>query len=327
MTQSQQYTKIQYATEDSAYGTEGTSYNELPRVQNINPVSENGYIFDRGLGEGMNVSNTYYGPFVSRGNIVFNITDFDFLKHWVGPKSGSGTAGDPYVLTEATNLSTSSSDLQPFSLESKNDDESTASVDYYTGCVGDDFELSAERDSKLRCSANFVAQKSGFRTSGESYTANTNNALIMIGGTWKWGTAPTALSGVQSFTINYRNNLNVDNRSLESRFMNIPKLTIRDYKITVTILMSESLSSTIITDFYGGATTPNDGSSSSTPTSDLEFKPEFVNGDFNAYLWLDQLSVDRISKPASVGGGLVQLTFECTAQKARSNELITWWTA
>ena len=324
------YDKIQYGSESSAYGTEASSYTELGRVQSSDITPTNGLIYDRGLGEGINASNTYYGPFTATGSVSFDVVSFDFLKHWIGAKSGAGTSGDHYILTEATYVDVSgATSLVPFSFERMNPEESTDSVEFATGCVGTEFTLSGSIGSKLTCDASFVAQKTGFRTSGETYTPITDPAFIMLNGTWKWGATPSALSGVRSFNISYNNGLIIDTRSIDSRFISKPKLGQRVYTFETSIIMSSDLSSTIINDFYGyesgGVYSPEDGSTSISPTSSLEFKVELVNGSNYAYLQLDECAIDEISKPSNLGGGLVLLTFKGTAREGKGNVPIEWW--
>jgi hypothetical protein len=326
------YTKTQYAAETSAYGTEGTSYSELPRVQSCVLNPQNGFIYDRGMGEGLNASNTYYGQFTATGSVAFDVVDFDFLKNWVGHKTGAGSSGDPYILTEASTIeaaSAAATKLIPFSIETLNDD-GVDTVELGTGCVGTTFSLSGEINQKLSCTANFVAQKTKYRSSGESYTPVTDAAFTMINGTWKWGATPTALAGVQSFTINYDNGLVVDTRTIESRFITIPRMGQRSYKFSISIIMASTLATTIINDFYGsesgGTYSPEDGSTAISPTSSLEFEVELVNGSNYANLQLDECSIDQISKPASLGGGLVRLAIEGTAREGLGNVPIKWWT-
>lgn len=331
MSQSQQFDKLQYTGEASAYGTEGVSYTELARAQNTDLTPQNGFIHDRGLGEGINPSNTYYGPFSATGQTAFDVVNFDFLKHWVGPKSGTGTSADHYKLTEATAIDVNTSNLQPFSIERLNDTEGTDSVEVQTGCIGNNFTLSGDIGSKLNCSCDWIAQKQLYRATHETYTPVTDSAFIMLNGTWKWGSTPSELSGVRSFSIAYSNNLNPDDyRTIESRFITQPVLTKRTYTFTVSIIMSSSLATTIINDFYGyesgGVYSPEDGSTSIKPTTNLEFKIEFLNGNENSTIWLDQCSIDRISKPGAVTEGIKILTFEGTAREARGNVPIEWWT-
>jgi len=331
MSQGTIFTKVQFGAEASAYGTETSSYSELARCQSCNIDSDNGNIYDRGLGEGINASNVYYGPFTASGNINFDVVDFTVLQHWVGDKAGAGTAGDPYTLTEATSIQAAASGagiMQPFSIEKLNDD-GTDTVQFALGCVGETFTLSGSLNSKLSCSASFVAQKSGYRGSGETYTPNTDPAFVMLNGTWKWGATPSALSGVREFSISMANKLVTDTRTIESRFMGIPHFGQRTYNFTVSIIMSSSLATTIISDFYGysnaGVYTPEDGSVSVSPTASLEFKVELVNGSNYATIQLDECAIDRISKPAALGGGLSLLSFQGTALKGLSNIPIKWW--
>jgi hypothetical protein len=333
MSQSNDFIKIQFASETSAYGTEGTSWSELARVQSSNLDSENGIIYNRGLGEGANIVSANYGPFEGTGNLDFEVVDFSFLKHWIGFKGGSGTAGAPYYLKEATSIEAAAEadgKLTPFSIERLNSDGS-ATCDFAWGCVGTEFTLSGEIGSKLNCSASFVGQKTGHRATGQTYTPDTNSAYVMINGTWKWGATPSAIAGVRQWSISYSNDLKTDTRSIESRFIGIPKLGQRSYKYSVGIIMAQTLAATIINNFYGyssgGVYTPESGSVSVSPTADLEFKIELVNGSNYANIWLDQCVIDRISKPAQLGGGLVILTFEGTAFYGRDNKPIQWWTA
>jgi len=332
MSQSMIQDKIQYGSETSAYGTEATSYSALGRVQSFNLNSNNSNIYDRGLGEGLNAVKTYYGPFNANGSVTFNVVDFDFLKHWVGAKSGSGTSSSHYALTEAEYVKVSGTDaLVPFSIERQNTEETTNSVDFALGCVGTTFSLSGELNSVLSCDASFISQKTGHRVTSDTYTAATGNAYVMIAGSWKWGATPTALSGVRSFKIDYDNGLNSETRSIESRFLQTPKLGKRTYNFEVEIIMTSALSSTIINNFYGysnsGVYTPEDGSNSINPTEGLEFKVELVNDSKYSYLQLDECTIDEISKPSELGGGLVLLSFKGTSREGLDNKPIEWWTA
>jgi len=331
MTQSTDFTKIQFASETSAYGTEGTSWAELARVQDSSLDSNNGLIYSRGLGEGANINNANYGPFEGAGSVSFDVANFDFLKHWVGFKGGSGTSVAPYYIKEATSIEAAAEadgKLTPFSIERFNDDDADT-CDFAWGCVGTEFSLSGSINSKLNCNASFVGQKTGHRATGQAYTPVTGSAFVMINGTWKWGATPTALSGVREFSVNYSNDLKTDTRSIESRFMGIPKLGQRSYTYSVGIIMTSALATTIIDNFYGysngGVYTPEDGSNSVSPTTNLEFAVELINGIDYATIHLDQCNIDRISKPSALGGGLVILTFEGTAFYGKDNKPIQWW--
>ena len=314
MSESNIMTKVQFASQTSAFETEGTSYTEISKVQSCNINGENGNIYSRGLGEGLNASTTHYGPYNVSGDINFNVVDFAFLKHWIGPMTGAGTAGDKYTLTEYTSIGLTTSDLQPFSIEKSNDTEAAKSVQFAVGGIGTDFTLSGSIGSELNCAGNFVARHDGFRATGQAYTPVTTNAFVMINGTWKWGATPSALSGVRDFSISVTNQFDFETtRSLNSRFIGLIAPAPREYKATVGIIMSSSLSTTIINDYFGnvdsGVYTPEDGSNSISPASSLEFKVELMNGNRYAIINLDECAIDKISIPSEIGGGLVIMTF------------------
>lgn len=326
------YTQASYGPEASAYGTEAAAYAALARAQSVSIESTNNLIFERGLGEGVNAVKTYWGPFECSGSATFNVTDFDFLKHWVGAKAGAGSVGSPYTLTEATSIATTAGAgvLQPFSLEVANVDTPTTSQ-FALGCVGTEFELSGELNGILTCTASFVGQKSGYRSTAASYTPSTEGSFVMLNGTWKWGATPTALAGVRRFSIKYSNGLVTgdDTRTIESRFITVPKLGTRTYDFSIEILANSALATTLINDFYGyvntGVYTPETGSVSISPTASLEFKIEFISGNKYANLSLDEAAINRIGRSATLGQGLVILTIEGTTRKGLAGVPITWW--
>jgi len=330
MSQSQQFTKVQYGPEASAYGTEASSYNELARVQSINIEPVNNIIYGRGLGEGLNVSNAYYGVYDATGSVTFDVVDFDILKHWVGPKTGSGTSGSKYTLTEGTTIATDS-EIVPFSVEYLNDD-TTDQATVGLGCVGQQFTLEGSIGSKLSCNASFICQKSLERESGATYTTVTDPAFVMLNGTWKFDDTPSTISGVRSWSISMDNGLVIDTYSIESRFRGIPKVggPGRTYNFTVSIIMAQALGDQIIQHFYGKESptntyTPEDGSTSVSPTTGLEFEVSLVNGSEYATIGLDECVIESYSKPSSLGGGLVLITFNGTALEGKGNAPIKWW--
>lgn len=332
MSQSQQYTKVQYGGE-TTYGTETSSYNELFLVQSCNLQSNNSLIQSRGMGEGLNVKKALYGPFSANGNIVQNLYDFTLLRHWIGALSGAGSSGDKYTLTEATkvNVSSSATYLQPFSIEKVNDTEVGAnSVEVGLGCLGTDFTLTTSIGQPLNFNGNFIVRETKYRATGETYTDAQQTAYVMQGGTWKYGATPSALAGVQSVDINYQNGLIVNRRSIETRLIKMPLFGERVYGISIAIEMATSLATTIINDFYGsssgGTYSPvNDGTPG--PTESLEFEISLVNGSKYATIGFDDFVIENISIADSQNGGLRVLTFSGFAYEGKSNTPFLWWTA
>ena len=330
MVLNQQNVKIMYGPQTSAYETAGTRTTVLGRVQSFSASPTENLIYDYGVGEGFNSVSTLLSTMDVTGNVQFNPTadGLDFLKHWIGVKSGAGTSGDPYTLTEDDVVGLTSSDIQVFTLEVANDTESTDSVDLYVGCVGTDFTITGEIGQKVVIDANFVARHPQYGTTATSYSTVTTPAFIVVGGTYSFGSSPTSLSGVRSFSWTYTGNYSPgDDRALDSRFISIPVLKQRQYDWSLTMSMSQAIASTWKTYFFGASGQPLDGSTTSTPTADLEFKIELTNGSENALFWLDQCNVLTMSEPISVGGGRVILTVNGRSRLGRSNAPISYWTA
>ena len=319
-----------YGPQTSAYATAGTRTTVLGRVQSFSANPTENLIYDYGVGEGFNAVKTSLSTHDCTCNVQFNVTPdgLDFLKHWIGPKTGAGTSGDPYTLTEDDVVGLTSSDIQVFSLECANTTEATDNVDLYIGCVGTDFTISGEIGQKVLVDANFVARNPEYNTSATAYSAITDTAFLVVGGTYSFGTSPTALTGVRGFSIAYSGNYTAaDDRELDERFISIPVLKQRQYDWTLTLSMSQAISATWRNYFFGQASEPLDGSTTSVPTANLEFKIELVNGSENALIWLDQCNVLSLSDPISVGGGRVILTVTGRSRGGKSSTPIKYWTA
>mgnify|MGYP007071607537 CR=1 FL=1 len=326
MAQNQLQNQYMYGPQTSAFETAGTSTTVLGRVQQFTGRRENRFIYDAGMGEGFNDVATYLGTYECGGNVVFNPVDFDFLKHWIGPKSGSGTAGSPYVLTEVNVIGFTSSDIQVFTFEDANVTEATNEVVKYIGCVGDAFTLSGNIGSKLVCNATFLARHTVSSTSATAYTPTTANAFTMLAGVWSFGSTPSALSGVQSFSLSYRNNLNgPSNRDIDSRFIARPVLGIKKYFFTLDIKMTSALATAIIDAHYSNTNSPNTGASAANPTADLEFKIALTTGNKLCTLWVDQCAVESIVASKDIGGGLVILRVAGYARLGKDSTPIKWW--
>jgi hypothetical protein len=331
MTMSNAFTRIMYGGQASAYATAATPASVLPRVQSFDPDDDNQHAYEYGIGEGLNPVATYLGPYKCAGKLVFNVTPegLDFLKYWVGPKTGSGTSGTPYILTEATATALATTALQPFTLEAANTYEATDTVDRYIGCIGTVFTLSGEINGPLKCDASFTARHSVSGSTATNYTPSTSSSFMMLNGTWKWGGTPTAIAGVKRFSVTHECKHDFEGtRTIGSRFVDMPVVGVRTYGFVVDILMASTLASTIMTNFYGQspASGPLDGSTAVVPNIDLEFSVELVNGNAYATLWLDNCAIDRIKKTQSVEGNLTVLTFEGTARNGKAGYPIRWWT-
>ena len=331
MGQTNVFSRAMYADE-TTYGTPVTVTDELSRLQSISFEENNNFIYERGLGEGLNVVKTYYGQYSCLYTGGINVNDFDFFQFFVGPKTGSGMVGTPYILTEATvgEMNTADS-LYSFTLEAANTTESTSDVQTMEGCVGNEFSLTGSLGSIVSSTFGGFGELIRNGTSATAYTAVTEDSYVMINGVWSWGSSPSSLSGIRTFTINYTNGMEQDSyRISSSRFVQRPSLVgARGYTGSITLVTAQSLANTLYTSFYGQAPAsgPSDGSSLVTPTTNLEFKVELINGSKVANIWLDQCSIDTISRPSDVGEtGLKEITISFTAKYGKDKYPIRWWT-
>lgn len=324
-------TEIQYGGETAAYGTEVATTTEIGKVKSFTPINNNNLIYTRGLGDGRNYTNALWGNYDCGGNITWEVHDFAFLRHWIGPLTGAGSTASPYVLTEDDDVGiVAATTIQSFSLEVNHQQGLTPTddTDTYTGCVGNTFTLNGSIGSILTCSADFVAQKVTSSTSGTAYTPVTTNPWLMAQGIASFDSTPTAVAGVQNFSLTYNNSL-IINRDATSRFITMPIAGPRTYNFTTLVKMNATIATQIRDKFYGQANSPIVATGDANPTADLEFKLVFtegaVSGDQQATIWLDDCTIDSIGKPVAVGNELVMMSVNGTAQSGRSNTPITWY--
>jgi len=319
-------TQIMYKGQTSAYATAAVVDTNIGIVKGFDPTNSKNNELIYGAGDGRNPVKIVYGNYDSGGTLRWEVATFDFLKHWIGFVDGAGSVGDPYKVNEVEVGSLSTSEgLQAFTLGVNHLNGAAEDVDTYTGCVGAAFSLSGRIGGRVEASGQIVARNPVSGTSGQTYSANTTEPWICVQGTWKWGATPSAVTGVQSFTVNYVNNLIVT-RDLDDRFIKQPVLGVRRYDFSLVVKMESAIATTLRDDFYGQANSPIDGALGAVATGN-EFKIELTDGTNNAYIWLDDCAINTISKPVDVEGGqMVLLTIDGSATKGKGAAPIAWWT-
>lgn len=312
---------------ESTYGTAVTASTSIGRLQSVNVTVNNAPIKLRGLGSGPNVKDSLFGPLDVRFSWEQELHDADIFKLAVGPKTGAGTSGSPYVMTEASAVSTTQ--LPFFTFEGSSNDTTDEGV-ILEGCVIESFQCTFAMNATARVSFNGVAESMSNVSSSQTYTEATTKPFVFHQITVKWGATPTALGRVVSGQVGMNNNL-VVYRGLGSRFIVQPELGLRDYTFTLTVYMSETSYETLRTSFYGGTSTPNTGvASAAFPTTDklhILASEGSSTGNRNIQFQLDEAVIDSMSQPAAVGSGLVQVTFNGHAHKGISNQPVSYWTA
>lgn len=327
-------TAIQYGAE-SVYGTEVATTTAIGTVKSFTPDNRWDVYEVRGIGDGREIQNFVKTRFSARPVIVFEVHNWDFLKHAIGPIAGAGTTASHYTLTEADYTGvTANTHIIPFSMECGSAG-ATDDVDTYTGCFIDSFTLDMTFGGVVTCTANIIAQSVTSSTTATAYTSPTTHPWVMAHeGTFKWGSTPSAVTGVRDVSITYNNNMIVygDWNTIK---ISMPEAGERTISFSATLVMSSTIATTLRDNFYGQANTPIDTAVTAEPTADYELWIELSQGtsstNRNATIFLNQCMIDSISKPINVGAGDVVLvtvtgrakTSGCTAS---ANVFVDWYT-
>lgn len=314
---------VMYGTE-TTYGTAVTRATNLGVVTSVNPTITNNNILIRGIGQGRDVVNIMPGPLDITLGLTLQVWDFNIFKSFIGPLTGAGSAGDKYTLTEANNVGvTSSTDIVPISIEVQSN-ESTDDVDVYEGCVGDSFTLTATVGAPLIANLNFRCEDITSSGTITSYSATTTAPHIFTGGVFKWGATPTTVAKVESVVLNYSNNLYVY-RALGNRQIQQPEATERDYTFTATMIMTDTVATTLRDDFYGQANSPADGLGGEFTSRLLYLQFSDGASGKNADMKFSGVLIDTMSKPVPTTKELVKVTFSGRMKSGESNIFCTWW--
>src|SRR3990167_1248183 len=258
---------------ETSYASGGSPSAAIGRVRSFSPTWSQKYIRNRGLGEGRNESETIYGNFDASFSVDLDVTDatWDFMAYLIGPRSGSGTSASPYALTERDYIGYDSNDIKTFAMEVSSENGTTDDVDTYSGCSLQSATISAAVGGILSCSASGVAKTLASTTSASSYTAETTDPWTFQQGTFKWGSTPTTVGRVNRFSVTINQGLQVY-RSFASRFIEQPEAGNRTYDFTIECTMTTTLLTTLRDDFYGQASSPHAGLTSSTAVANNEIE-------------------------------------------------------
>ena len=323
-----------YGGEVGSFGAGGTPNTNIGIVTNFSPSFKNTNLRLHGVGDGRNAILTAYGMLELTGTVDFQVIDFNFFRHLIGPRTGSGTSGAPYVLTEADNYSQSaSSGIQIFTMEAAGYDETTDDVETYKGCWINSATLNFSLDTPLNASVNWGASTVTGGTSAAGYTANTRVPYLMQSGTFSWGTTPTAVTRVQSGSITIYNNP-VIMREVGSRFVTGVAAGQRMYDFTVELIMTDALRATLEQDLYGQAVAsgPATGIAAASPPANRELALVFtISGTDTAQILLNDCYIEERTKPIPIGNELIRVTYTGWAHSggntANTNQPLRWWTS
>lgn len=331
--------------DETSYGSGSVSADALSlgKVTSFNPTvtDDKGRLL--GIGEGRNDSSYPYGPV----NITFQISwdlmgmgsgparsnSLDFLQYAIGSISGSGTAGSPYLITEADFFGYTSSDMKTFGLWVQSEGGSTDDLDQYTGCFLNSITITAAIDTVVKATATGTASKITSAASiTNAYVKDTNKPLMFQQGSFKWGQTPTAVLRVQNFAITVNSNP-IPTREIGDggRFLVDVVAGRRQYDWTVTVRTTDAIATTLRDDLYGQANSFIDGTldveSEDNNEIELLISEGTSTGNKNYKANLDQCVITNWVKTVTLGNGWVDATFSGWAKDAKSNNFLNYFLA
>ena len=284
-----------------------------------------------GIGEGRNETHYSYGNVDISGTMDWNVLSqmnstigsLSLFKYAIGKSQGSGTTADPYEIVELDEIGYSASNIYTFAIWAQNEGGATDDVDLFEGCTIKSFSLNATQGDLLKASMDWVGKKVTSSTSiSTAYSAPTDNIWTFTQGNLKWGATPSSISLVTSFSLTYSNNL-MTYRAIGDRFIQQPEMGKRTYDFTITCKMTDTIATTLRDDLYGQANSFVAGSDPSELTANdelwLEFEEGDSSGDKRMRVELDQCALTTMSKPISVGSGLVEVTFTGFAKSGKAD--------
>jgi hypothetical protein len=234
-------TALQYGDETGAWATPVTCNTAIGTVKSFVPDFRWALYPVQGVGDGREDQSYLKTRFDCKANLNWEVHDFAFLKHAVGPLAGAGTAGSHYTITEADLVGvTAATMILPFTLECGSDG-ATDDVDTMAGCLIDNFTLDFALYGVLTGSAAIVAKTTTSSTSASAYTSPTTHPWGMNAeATFKWGSSPSTVAGIRSGYIIYKNNLIIYG-DWNTVFISMPEAGKREITFGITVVMSSTI--------------------------------------------------------------------------------------
>lgn len=287
-------------------------------VKNVNWQSRQQIIQTGNVGEGRNYTQQLFGTFDVNGSVNFEVATFDFLRFAMGdiaklagggttetsPKfivqaELSGTDSTGYETLDANTDAYTTIRLRPFSLLLYDDEAGAGAdgLDLVTGCMLNNFTLTASAGTPLQCSANFVGKNviryrdtSGL-TAMPNFASTTKDAGFDILDNHVQSMDPSksaqiagmgplmfqhgqiyyngnVLGQVQSFNYSYDNGLLVY-RSIGSRFINMPQTGKIKQSLSMNVILAISTDTNMIQGLPSGYTSGVPTFSGSTSIQEL----------------------------------------------------------
>jgi Phage tail tube protein len=322
---------------ETSYGAGGTPDKALEgKITSFSSNKVNNLIRTSGLGDGRNETFQGFGNFDVNFSIEMEVASFDFFQFLIGSTDGgvggSGTVVAPYFLAEADyrGYTGSGQELMSFVMEVASIG-STNNTDTFAGCVINSVGFNLEVGQTLKASIEGFARSPTSSTSASAFTANDTQLWIFAQGQFNWNGSNVAR--VQSAAINMTNNYDPEQgRALGSRFVQDMEPGLRKYDWTISVVMTDTVATTLRDHFYGQANSPHLGVITSEPTAyelALNLSQGATSGLRNAQFLISNNRINDISKPINIGDNLVVLSINGCGEKGTTDTLnkpIKYWT-
>lgn len=323
------------AAEDTAFGTPATPDGATDYWDKVTGGSYNivnNFVRSQGIGEGRNATAALPMGLDVTGTLDWQVTDPDNLKYCIiGTRSGSGTEGAPYEVTQVDRLGYDSGEVATLTLEIGSV-ETAADVITFDGVAIQNWTLTAEVGNPITCSADWVARSFVTSTSAESYTAPTNRPFCFVDSSITIGS--DVAGKVQTVTITGANNLGIY-RGLGSRLIALPVCGVCRYDITISIrahfddtasTLSGVEARALAFDGTTTATAPLDSQDFTAQTLNFQLQEGTGSGDREVDFNFSNFYVESVSPAIEVEGGVYLYTVTGFALGGTSDKPLSWFT-
>ncbi len=323
--------------EDTAFGTPGTptGTDYIDKVSSFTSSITNNLIRVQEVGAGRNASDVVNGNVDVTGSINWFVSDVDFLQYlFVGIVSGSGTIGDPFLVTEANEFGYTAGQVNTLTLEvgsngGSNDDKMT-----YDGVVFNTFTINANQGEVINISADWVGRTVNSSTSILTYTPPSDRPFTFVDSKVSLGS--DVIGQVQQFTLTCNNNNQIF-RDLGSRIISQPVAGVRRYEFNITLKLNYDDSASVLSGLEARSMVFDGTTISTTPTSNAQNTANTLNlsliegatsGDRVVNFNLSNVYFESISEPIEIGdseAGLVEVTIAGYALSGTTNIPMQWY--
>ena len=327
-------TYVIYA-EDTAFGTPGspTGGAYVDKVSSFTGNMTNNMIRVHGIGEGRNASHIVNGMLDVTGSMDWELTDPAFMQYgFVGVKSGTGTVGSPYTITEANEIGYGTGQIKTLTLEVGSEGGSNDDVMTYDGVVINSFTMTANQGETVKVSCDWIARSVTSSTATEVYVKPANRPFTFIDGSALVGT--DVVGALMSMSFTCQNNMFVY-RTMGNRVIAQPVCGVRRYDFTMTLKLHFNDATNVLSGLearglvFNGTptgTTPTNTAVNTGQTLTLKLIEGATAGSRVVNFLFDGVYFESYSAPVELEQGAIEITINGYALKGLAGAPLKWWT-